>query len=217
MAVAESEAAKAEVLSSLPAVLQRQLVAPYVLGAAFFADGEILAVMSRGYPADRVDRAFADGPLSSEQILHPVKYWDEGSRDEPRAVDLGRAGKALGERWRKELDGVLGEMTLGVLVDAPTPTDLQNVIEIHDPASWTNAAASGWGGDRWELWSSGAESVVLLGTVWDSASDAAQFASALPGKSGLTWKVKGDRVAVVAGDAGDKTGKLLSRMLRALP
>ena len=128
-----------------------------------------------------------------------------------------RAGKALGEPWRKELDGVLGEMTLGVLVDAPTPTDLQNVIEIHDPASWTNAAASGWDGDRWELWSSGAESVVLLGTVWDSASDAEQFAAALAGKSGLNWRVKGDRVALVAGDAGDKTGKLLSRMLKALP
>lgn len=216
-AFARSEALKAETLLAMPAVLQRQLVGPYVLGPAFLVKGDFFAVMGGSYPKENVDRAYAAGPVSSEQILHPAKYWAEESRDDPRPVGLDGAGRALGRRWRKAFEGTLGEISLGVLVEAPTPVDYQS-FDIYDGRSWTNPAAEGWDGDRWELWVRGDRAVVLLGTVWDSPDDAEEFAEALRARDGLLWKRSGDRVAIVAGAAPGKTrDSLLDRILAAGP
>ena len=112
---------------------------------------------------------------------------------------------------------MLGELSLGVIVGAPTPEDF-GAMNIYSAEAWTNEAATGWDGDRWELWINGDEAIALLGTVWDSPSDAREFAAALEGRDDLVWKVSGDRVAVVAGDVGKKkAGKLLRGILKAAP
>ena len=112
------------------------------------------------------------------------------------------------------MQGTLGELTLGILVGAPTPaTDSQGVQQA---ANWTNDAASGWGGDVWELWTRGERAVLLVGTVWDSPADAREFAAALAPDGGFTWKVVGATVAIVAGDGGKKTDRLLSRVSETL-
>ena len=213
-AYAESETSKATMLDTLPETLLRQLIAPYTLGASFLARGNMIAAVANGYPVDDINRVYADEPLSSEQIMHPLKYWNAKKRDEPLRLSFGEAGEALGPRWSKRLDGVLGELTIGVMVGAPTP-GLLDGLSIHIGAEWTNEAAMGWGGDRWELWVRGKSALVLLGTVWDSAADAEQFAAALDEDAGLIWKLSGDRVAVVAGDAGRKAALLLDLMLVA--
>lgn len=213
-AYAESETAKANMLDELPDTLLRQLIAPYTLGASFLARGSMLAAIAKGYPVDDINQVYADEPLSSEQILHPLKYWNSEKRDEPLRLKFDEAGQALGPRWSKRLDGVLGEMTLGVMVGAPTP-GLLDGLSIHIGAEWTNDAAMGWGGDRWELWVRGQSALVLLGTAWDSAADAEQFAAALDEDAGLVWKSAGDRVAIVAGDAGEKAALLLDLILAA--
>jgi len=120
-AYAESEASKANMLDELPDTLLRQLIAPYTLGASFLARGNMIAAVAKGYPVDDIDQTYADAPLSSEQIMHPFKYWNFKKRDEPLRLNFDEAGKALGPRWSMRLDGVLGEMTLGVMVGAPTP------------------------------------------------------------------------------------------------
>jgi hypothetical protein len=214
---AESEAMRAEVLHSLPELIRRQLMAPYMLGAGFFVDGNVFAAVGGGYPQEKVDRAYAASPLSSEQILHPERYWDEARRDDPRPVSLGDVGAVLGPEWQRSFGGVLGEISLGLMVGAPTPDDF-GALDIYGGDAWTNAAATGWDGDRWELWLRGDDAVALLGTVWDGPEDAREFAAALGPRDGLAWKVSGDRVAVVAGSPGKKTTKrLLRRMLAAAP
>jgi len=213
----DSEGAKADVLLAMPPVLQRQLVGPYVLGASFLLEGNFLAVMGGGFPKDNVDRAYAAGPLSSEQILHPEKYWADASRDDPRPVRFDGAGRALGRRWRKSFAGTLGEICIGVMVGAPTPAGFED-LGVYEGRSWTNAAAAGWGGDRWELWVRGDEAAVLLGTVWDSPLDAEEFAAALQTGPTLHWKRSGDRVAVVAGAlSGKARDAVLDRILTAEP
>lgn len=214
-AYAQSEEAKVESLAAMPPVLLRQLMGPYVLGASFLLEGDFFAIMGGGYPREKVDRAYAAGPLSSEQILHPEKYWSEAERDDPRPVRLDDAGRKLGRRWRRVSEGTLGEVNLGVMVGAPTPADLAS-LSIYDGSSWTNVAAEGWDGDRWELWARGEDAVVILGTVWDSPADAEEFASALPRREDLHWKLSGDRVAVTAGPVPRKAGAaLLDRILDA--
>ena len=209
--MAQSEAERLSKLQEMPEVLLRQLLGPYVLGALFLTGGDMMA-MARGFPLDRVERVMGDVPQSSEQLLHPDKYWDEEQRDDPTEVELPEAGKTLGGGWKLAGDGVLGELSLGPLVGAGTPFD-PAMGGVSDPATWTNEAASGWDGDRWQLWKDGDAAVVLLLTEWDTADDASEFAKALPEREPLAWRVDGKRVAVIAGDAGKKTPKLLKRLL----
>jgi hypothetical protein len=194
----ETEAGKGERLQAMADALRRPLVGSYVLGAAFLLRGDPARIFSGEFPVADADRAFRAGPRSSEQILHPEKFWDEAKRDEPKVVEVPSPRAALGKGFRKEAAGTLGELVLGVLVGAPTPPASDGLGE--GGSAWTNAAASGWGGDRWELWSKGEVSVVVLETVWDTPKDAEEFAAALPPKRpGFAAKRAGDRVTIVAG------------------
>lgn len=207
-----SEAGRTEKLSAMPAVLRRQLLGPYVLGMAFLMRGEPERLGAAGFPIGDAATAYRAGPSSSEQILHPEKFWDPAKRDPPRRVDLPRLGALLPPGWRRRTSGVLGELTLGALVGAPTPA---GPLSMDADGSWTNAAASGWGGDRWDLWTDGTRAFVALATEWDTAADAAEFAGALPARPGLAWKREGTRVAVVAGDSPRSAGPILDALAPA--
>ena len=194
--VAASEAVQNDKMATLRTFLRRPLLGAYVLGSRFLVRGRIEGLGSEGYPMEDVNRCYRDGPASSEQILHPEKFWDPSRRDDPRPVVLPDGEALLGDGWKCAGEGTLGELLLGPLVGAPTPeTWTQEAIR---GEGWSNEAASGWDGDLWGLWTRGKEAVVLLETVWDTAEDARQFASALP--ASLVWKREGDQVAVIAGD-----------------
>ncbi len=200
-------------LGAMPQVLRRQLVVPYVLGPAFLARGDVAGAAGR-FPSADVDAAYADPPASSEQILHPHKYWNPAERDEPLEVNLGDTGSVLGEGFALVATGVLGELGIGALVGAPTPEDLDDA-RWTEGARWTNDAATGWGGDRWELWQRGHTDVVLLGSVWDSAADAVEFLDGLAAHTRLRARREGTRVAVVAGAQGRRADRVLARILEA--
>jgi len=210
--LADSEAGKAAKLAALPEVLLRQMLGPYVLGALFLSGGNPLGI-SGGYPGEAVNHVMSEGPTSSEQILHPEKFWNRKLRDEPLEVRLVGMESVLGKRWTRCGHGVLGELTLGALVGAATPLE-PGTSGVPDSAAWTNQAASGWGGDRWELWEHDGESILLLRVDWDTPTDATEFAEALQDHDGLHWMRSDERVAIVAGHTGKKTRRLLSRMLR---
>jgi hypothetical protein len=200
-----------ERLNAMPEVLRRQLLGPYVLGMSFLARGRP-GDLQAGFPKDDVDAAWARPPRSSEQILHPEKYWNPSRRDEPKRVAIPSPSAILGKGWARSGSGVLGELTLGCLVGAKTP----DPAEIASSAvPWTNAAASGWGGDRYEVWTKGDSVVVLLATVWDTGTDAEEFASALPrDRAGFAFRRAGAQVAIVAGASGERREALLSLMVK---
>jgi len=212
MALAETEAGRAEKLDALPQVLVRQLLGPYVLGALFLSEGNLMNVVA-GFPVASANQVMTAGPNSTEQLLHPEKYWDAENRDEPREVTLGKVRKILGKGWTLGAEGVLGELSLAVLVGGE-PIRVSDMSGMPDAAAWTHPAAAGWGGDRWELWGRGEESVVVLLTVWDSTEDATEFSEALAGDERMTTLQSETRVAIVAGDSGKKTQRLLARLLR---
>jgi hypothetical protein len=196
-----SEAGKGEKLQAMPEALRRPLLGAYVLGATFLLRDDPARLLGGSFPVEDANRAFRSPPRSSEQILHPEKYWDESKRDEPRAVEVPDVRAALGKRFRREATGVLGELVLGALVGAPTPQPAEGLGE--GGSGWTNAAASGWAGDRWELWSKKEESVVVLETLWDTPRDAEEFQAALPAqRPGFVSTRAADRVTVVAGSPG---------------
>ena len=118
----------------------------------------------------------------------------------------------LGRRWKRAAFGNLGEIIIGVMAGAPTPPGLRGMSET-DPAAWTNSAAEGWGGDRWELWRRGERAVVLLLSEWDTPEDAEEFAEALDSGEERAWRLHGKRVAIVAGAVGDRTDRIFNLLL----
>jgi hypothetical protein len=208
----QSEAGRAERLKKAPILLQRSLVAPYVLGQAFLLRGRLLGMMA-GVKAEDLDQAFREPPVSCEQILHPEKYWEASDRDAPKPVPLPDLSAVLGKGWTQAARGTLGELMLAILVGADQ-LNLQG-MEMAMAASWTNAAASGWGGDLYQHYVNGERGVTVLGTVWDSPKDAQEFEAALRPVDGRKAARRGAAVVLVAG-AGDRTEAVAAAALDAL-
>jgi hypothetical protein len=210
-AAADVEKIQTERLNAMPPALRRQLLGSYVLGMSFLLRGH-MNTLAAGFPKDDVNAAWEHPPRSSEQILHPEKYWNAATRDEPKKIAIPSPSKVLGDGWFRQGSGILGELTIGSLVGAPAP----DASDIGAPAaSWTNAAASGWGGDRYELWGKGEIAVVLVATVWDTERDAVEFEQALPrDRAGFTAKRRGAKVGIVAGDAGEARAALLELLVK---
>jgi hypothetical protein len=128
-------------------------------------------------------------------------------------VSFADLSDVLGAGFRQEAQGTLGELTLGLLtgVDPGDPTAPDRALE-----RWTNAAASGWGGDRWYLYRDGGSAAVVAATVWDSERDAREFEAALKPPAGAVKKRKGDAVVLIAGDARVSAKRVFERVFATL-
>lgn len=142
-----------------PAILAAELLFPYQTGAEF-----VQAVYEDG-GWDAVDAIFDDLPVSTEQIIHPDKYF---ARELPIPVTLTDASAQLGTAWALASDGKLGEFYLR-----------QYLAQGLDAAT-VETAATGWGGDWYQVYSAGEQVALLLQVTWDSADDAAEMADAWP-------------------------------------
>jgi len=203
----ESEAGRAEKLKAAPQYVQRSIVGSYILGQKFLLQGNLAALTAGIRPQD-LDRAFTDPPSSTEQILHPEKYWDRSLRDEPRQVVLPDFSDSLGDDWSLRTSGVLGELIVAILAGAE-PIDPLSPATDH----YTNEAATGWGGDRWYLYGDGDRSATLLVTLWDSDRDAGEFEASLGALPGRRIERRGDAVIVIAGLDGEDAARLAAKAL----
>jgi hypothetical protein len=137
----------------LPPFLEAQVVFPYVGGNAFVDE----LVRRGGGRWSLVNLAYrAHPPVSTEQILHPAAYFDA---DQPVRV-RPRAGSVLGPGWTRAAAGTWGELQTRELLGS-------------------NAAAAGWGGDRYELWRSGTGFALVMRWRWDTPRDEREFARRL--------------------------------------
>lgn len=176
------------VLASAPFVLQETLIFPYLTGAEFM----------RRFGAERPGQTpyGANMPTSTEQVLHPDRYF-AAHRDLPTRVELPRpaAGSVLYE-------DDLGEFE----------TRLFLFQHLRDQPEALRGAA-GWDGDRYEVVRTPRGDGILWLTVWDSPVDAAEFSSdveQIAGKrfararaadvpGGKRWSIAGGRVVALWG------------------
>lgn len=141
-------------LAKAPRVFREMLVFPYFAGMRFI-------VMSRNQRTWKdVDEIYANPPVSTEQILHPERYY-AGDEPEWLAFDTGPALRG----WTRIYDSVLGEFQLlQFLKEHPAPGV--------DPA----AAAMGWDGDRvFAFQSDTGETALAVMSSWDSVGEAREF------------------------------------------
>ena len=183
------ELERARAIEQLPRYFSA-MFGSYVVGAAFLAHGDLTTVMTQ--PDNRaVGEALLTArramPRSSEQLLHPEKYWDPTRRDEPVIVDdkamtlwLSKPGRHIVHR------DTLGELLTAILTE---PRDSQrNLMQMQSASAWTNGGAMGWGGDRFYLLADRLGTDVLKTTkglhgvwvtTWDTPKDRDKFLTAL--------------------------------------
>jgi hypothetical protein len=171
-----------DAMSDIPATVLVPMIDSYMSGALLVA----AAYKRGGWHA--VDDLFVHPPESTEQALHPDKYF---AGDHPHRVTLPPlAGKQLA-------DVVLGELQWQVYFSLWLP-DQQKL------------ASEGWGGDH--------ESVVVradgrpiarVATTWDTDNDADEFAKAYVASLAKRFpKGAGDPASTAGFDRGDGAGKI---------
>jgi hypothetical protein len=164
-------AGSTEVYDSAPRVLRESLVFPYTQGSAWAG-----AVHRRG-GWELVSAAYKRLPASTEQILHPEKYF---AGEAPARVALRDLSRSLGAGWRMIDHDVNGEWGCYLLLD-----------EWLRSADVSRRAAAGWGGDRYALYTGprAGDALVVQKTVWDTAADAEEFFDAYARRTTLRYGV----------------------------
>jgi hypothetical protein len=137
-------------LAQAPILLQEVLLFPYLSGAEHIR--QFKARRPGGWPFDSL-------PVSTEQVLHPEKFFDQ--RDEPIGITL----PPLKQGARVVYENNLGEFETRLFLYQHT----RNLAR-------AARGAAGWGGDRFALVAlpGGGEGLVWV-TAWDTGVDAAEF------------------------------------------
>ena len=155
------------VYESAPLYLRQTLVFPYTKGMLFQN-----AVFERDGQA-AFGEVFRKPPLSTQQIIHPEKYFDTVKPTDPDLPDPG-----LKHGYKGLVGGSLGELEHGILLEQFTGKQSADEIAPH------------WRGSNFELMENKkAGRVVLLYVVeWDSERIAARYFSAYKTALGKKWK-----------------------------
>lgn len=184
--VMQAEMERSRVFAEAPPYFTA-LMATYIGGMHFLIAGDVTALADAGAGprvGERVLKCAEAPPTSSEQILHPEKYWDPKLRDDPVHIDDARVEKVLTQDGLK----IAHRNTTGELMCAILTSDERRELDMMAasiPSFWTNDGASGWGGDRFFLLSPSADESkgALEGlkgvwiTLWDTPSDRDEFIS----------------------------------------
>lgn len=142
-------------IQNAPSILLKTLLTPYLQGMVFVQTAQFESNMK-----GRND-LFVNLPLSSEQILHPEKYFHE--IDSPTTITLKDLSSDIGSGWKRVYSNVMGE--IGIL----------GILEAY-PDIKAGEAASGWDGDRLELYNGAKNNSLLIWqSVWDTNDDSKEF------------------------------------------
>ncbi|MGI9107129.1 MAG: hypothetical protein ACR2G4_12880 [Pyrinomonadaceae bacterium] len=155
-----ADGGSSEKIERAPRAIRESLLFPYKQGM----DWASQIYKRGGWPL--VSAAYRDLPQSTEQILHPEKYF---AHEAPVKVNLPEIVDLLGKNWRRLDYDVNGEWSYIQILD-----------EFLRAEKESQQAAAGWGGDRFAVYEHAATRQVLLAqlTAWDTEQDAIEFFAA---------------------------------------
>jgi len=140
----------------IPAFIRDTTVFQYVSGVNFVS----WAYQDAGW--EGVDALLARPPRSTEQILHPEKYFVRP--ENPTRVQIGALAPYFrGGEWQLAEEATLGELTIRLLA------------ERYLPRAAAADVAAGWDGDRLLALGRDDELALVWLTSWDSEQDASEF------------------------------------------
>lgn len=144
-----------------PKFLRDQLLFPYTQGLVFVRQ------FRRRQPWSAFGQLYRDPPRSTAQILHPAKLFDQ--RQDPLSVSLPDLRSALPSGWRRVDEDDLGEWNLAA------------VLETHLGEAAARGVATGWRGDRYQVWEAGPSWLLVYRATWETEQQAEAFAQAYAG------------------------------------
>lgn len=142
-----------------PTIFIEELLFSAVLGSKFLQ----YTVKTRGWK--HVEKIYSDIPVSSEQIIHPEKYYI--LRDDPKEINFPDLAGVLGKSWTRLSQGTLGEFGF-YLIGKKFLDELSAKV-----------ISEGWGGDHFELYEEmeTKKTLFLAITKWDNLQQADEFFS----------------------------------------
>jgi len=158
--------AAAEIPAGTPFILEIELTFPYLTGMEF-----VVALREAG-GWELVDSAYENPPVSTEHILHPQRYLDG---DNPQIVSVENAVDVLDGEWELLFERTLGEFYL------------RQYLGTQLAQGFLDVAATGWGGDRYQLYYSdnNDERAWIMNLALDTPTDAEEFATSFAQFAGL--------------------------------
>jgi hypothetical protein len=143
------------VFEKAPLYMRESLVFPYAKGMVFQHE----VVMKYGQKGYR--EVFERAPNTTQEILHPDKYFD---RVQPLVPKLAALARTRG--WKKQAEGTVGEFDLSIL--------------LKQYAEGTETLASRWRGGGYQLWEDrvGRRTVLISSTAWENDAAAREFLGA---------------------------------------
>jgi len=179
------ESYSSPVYDSAPAFMKEDFLFPYDQGYSF-----VETIYNEG-GWQAVDDAYANPPVSTEQILHPEKY----PTDSPVKVEMPDFKSMLGDGWTELDNNVMGEWYT-YLILAKGSSDRFRMDE--DTAK---TAAAGWGGDTYLYYTSddSEDYLFVWRSVWETPQDAEEFFSLSGDYGKARWGIadldKNNRIA----------------------
>jgi hypothetical protein len=191
-------AGASEELNKSPRAIRESLLFPYQEGLNWTRE------LYRRGGWKEVSDAFATLPQSTEQILHPEKYF---AHEAPVKMTLPDLALILNAGDRSQESGARG--SAGSQPPAPVSRDSWKRISSDVNGEWglylildqflkspseSHRAAAGWGGDRFDLYENAAGEVVYVSlSAWDSQNDAREFFDAYVKKLSLEYPSAGQQ------------------------
>ena len=152
-----SDTTNSEQFKQAPRAIRESLMFPYEEGSAWATQ-----VYRRG-GWKLVSEAFTKLPQSSEQILHPDKYF---AGEGPTKITIPELKGIFGPSFKRIDSDVNGEWGAYLVLD-----------QFLNDATESKRSAAGWSGDRYVVYEgskAGAVAVVQM-TAWDTENDAREF------------------------------------------
>ncbi|MBI2766270.1 MAG: hypothetical protein HYX53_10215 [Chloroflexi bacterium] len=143
--------------AGVPPSMAREFLFPYTAGANW-----VKGLRDNGGTA-AINAVFEQGAPATSVVLHPTLFppgW------KPAEVNLPDLSRALGDGWSRQSGGTFGEF------------EIQNYLQLRIGAGTAASAATGWAGDRYDVYVKGTESVAAFRLRFSSEDEAAQFAAA---------------------------------------
>lgn len=186
-------------LARAPTILRETLIGPYVSGLRF-----CLALFRRG-GWEAVNRAYDALPASTEQVLHPEKYF---AGELPDPIALPDFPMLENSGWSVFYEDSFGELELSVYLGRTTPSEVDR------------PAGRGWSGDRIRVYEKDGEHIALWFTTWDNEAEAVEAVAAAQ-RSPETFVHRNGRAVLFAeqlppafqGEAKEKLDALSANLL----
>jgi len=142
-------------LTGVPDAIVEELLFQYYGGVSFVSR----LLRAKGWSG--VNLLYGAPPLSTEQVLHPEKFFD--LPDPPTTIELKGISELFGSDWAEIENNVLGELMVRVLFRRFLSEEEAKRI------------AGGWDGDRFIAFRRENEIAFVWATVWDSPQEAEEF------------------------------------------